>query len=59
MELSLPTVKGNTAWGNKTVSRTGNTGMRRMAGFSLEEGNLVDGRFGDWLDIEHPRINFP
>src|SRR5437660_11002538 len=27
MELSRPTVRGKTAWGNNTVSRTGKTGM--------------------------------
>ena len=28
MELSRPTVRGSTAWGNRTVSRTGSTGIR-------------------------------
>src|SRR5215467_10910604 len=31
-ELSRPTVNGNTACGNKTVSRTGNTGSERLSG---------------------------
>jgi hypothetical protein len=59
MELSRPTVRGNTAWGNRTVSRTGSTGMRRrlVAEMLLSEG-CDDGMIGFWLDIECPLINF-
>ncbi len=32
IELSRPTVSGRTAWGNRTVSRTGNTGILRIPG---------------------------
>ena len=59
MELSLPTVNGSTAWGNRTVSRTGRTGILRTPGVALPEAFLAgfgtEGRFG----IECPRINFP
>jgi hypothetical protein len=58
MELSRPTVKGSTAWGNKTVSRTGKTATRRKPGVSFSEEGLEEGGMGDWFDIECPRISF-
>ncbi len=43
IELSRPTVSGSTAWGNSTVSRTGNTGTGRPAvdGFVDSSAPLV------------------
>jgi hypothetical protein len=58
MELSRPTVRGNTAWGNKTVSRTGKTATRRKPGVSFPEGGMEEGGMADWFDIECPRISF-
>jgi hypothetical protein len=56
MELSRPTVNGNTAWGNKTVSRTGKTGTA-LDGATLE-GSNPGLELEEELIIEHPRINF-
>jgi hypothetical protein len=57
MELSRPTVRGNTAWGKRTVSRTGRTAIRRTAGVSFVEGVFGEGGMGGWFGIECPRIN--
>src|ERR1035437_996611 len=59
MELSRPTVRGSTAWGNRTVSRTGNTGTRRTGVTFLMDGFDGVGGTGSWFGIECPRINFP
>src|ERR1039458_6978298 len=59
MELSRPTVNGSTAWGNRTVSRTGRTGILRTPGESFPDGFLGAGGMEGWLGIECPRINFP
>jgi hypothetical protein len=57
MELSLPTVRGNTACGNKTVSRTGRTAIRRTLEISFPERVLGEGEMKGWFDIECPRIS--
>jgi hypothetical protein len=58
MELSLPTVKGRTAWGNKTVSRTGKTGILRNPGAFFPDESLAGCDAEGWFDIECPLINF-
>ena len=58
MELSRPTVRGRTAWGNKTVSRTGRTGTRRRFGLGSEGPRICGGAGGCWFSIECPFINF-
>src|ERR1035441_4606377 len=59
MELSRPTVNGSTAWGNRTVSRTGRTGILRTPEESFPDGFLGAGGMEGWFCIECPRINFP
>src|ERR1039458_8885189 len=59
MELSRPTVKGKTAWGKRTVSRTGRTAILRTPGFLFSDGLLEGGILGGWFGIERPFINFP
>src|ERR1039458_1672797 len=59
MELSRPTVRGRTAWGKRTVSRTGRTAILRTLGL-LSSGEILEGgNFEGSLGIECPRINFP
>jgi hypothetical protein len=58
MELSRPTVRGKTAWGKRTVSRTGRTAIRRTAGVPFAKGVFGEGGMGGWFGIECPRINF-
>jgi hypothetical protein len=58
IELSRPTVSGRTAWGNSTVSRTGNTGIRRMAGASFPGEFAKGGGLEGVFVIECPFVNF-
>jgi hypothetical protein len=59
MELSRPTVRGSTAWGNKTVSRTGKTGILRTPEMALPNTFLAVAGMEGWFGIECPHINFP
>jgi hypothetical protein len=58
MELSRPTVRGKTAWGNKTVSRTGKTAIRRRLELSLPAGDWEESEMGRRFGIECPLISF-
>src|ERR1700733_783680 len=55
IELSRPTVRGRTACGKSTVSRTGRTGTCR---FPEAEGGFMGGKIVGWLGTECPPINF-